>query len=96
MAHYHDGTEVRVGDRITFDHFGARNRAGLVVKVTPDAVSVEWTAPSSGKTRVVRLSTKLGKWSIHEVGNPKASSWSARNPQRVPTLRGTRAGEGGR
>lgn len=48
-------TNLKVGDEIRFDHFGGKDRPGKVVKVTATAVYVEWTAPSSGKVRVVRL-----------------------------------------
>jgi hypothetical protein len=47
----------RVGDRILFDHFGHKGREGRIVKITKSAVHIEWTAPSSGVTRVVRVST---------------------------------------
>ena len=48
-----------VGDIVRFDHFGAIDRQGLIVRLTKSAVHVEWSSPSSGITRVVKLSTKL-------------------------------------
>jgi hypothetical protein len=61
-------TNLKAGDLILFDHFGGTNRRGLVVKVTKSSVHVEWTAPSSGKTRVVKLSTKPNPYSpAHET-----------------------------
>jgi hypothetical protein len=45
---------VNVGDSITFQHFGTV-RPGRVVRITPTVVVVEWTAPSSGITRQVRV-----------------------------------------
>lgn len=54
----HAEAKFKVGDLILFDHFGAKNRPGEIVKITPGAVHVAWHAPSSGKSRVVKLSTK--------------------------------------
>lgn len=51
--------ELKVGDKILFDHFGMKDREGEIKKITPNAVAVEWTSPSSGITRTVRLSTKV-------------------------------------
>jgi hypothetical protein len=48
-------TTLKPGDKILFDHFGATDRPGTVVRVTGTAVLVAWTAPSSGITRTVRL-----------------------------------------
>jgi len=49
--------DLKVGDRIVFDHFGGTDRPGAVVKITPGAVHIEWTSPASGKTRVVPIKT---------------------------------------
>jgi len=46
---------VKVGDLVLFDHFGAKDRRGHVVKITATKLHVEWTAPSSGITRVVPI-----------------------------------------
>jgi len=48
-------TTLKLGDKVLFDHFGATDRPGTVVRVTGTAVLVDWTAPSSGVTRVVRI-----------------------------------------
>ena len=45
----------RVGDRVRFDHFGAKERPGMIVKITAIKIYVQWTAPSSGVTRTVPL-----------------------------------------
>lgn len=47
--------EFKVGDRVLFDHFGAKDRPGEVVKVTPRRVYIRWAAPTSQKTRVVPI-----------------------------------------
>lgn len=49
---------LKVGDEVLFDHFGSKDRRGKVVKITASAAHVEWTAPASGKTRVVSISFK--------------------------------------
>lgn len=50
------------GNEILFDHFGGKDRRGRVMKVTPNSVHVLWTAPSSGKSRVVVISTKISEY----------------------------------
>lgn len=47
--------DLRPGDHVLFDHFGGTDRPGRIVRLTAGAVLVEWTAPSSGVTRTVRL-----------------------------------------
>ena len=74
--------DLRVGDLVLFDHFGGTNREGRVVKLTANAVSIEWTAPSSGITRTVRLSTKTRThWGGADV--PAFSEFGHRNVRRV-------------
>ena len=51
----HEMAEFNVGDEVLFDHFGGTDRRGRVVKATKSKVHIEWTAPSSGKTRVVPI-----------------------------------------
>jgi len=77
----------RVGDRILFDHFGHRGREGRIVKLTAHAVHIEWTAPSSGVTRVVRVSTKeRPHWDESRIGqmwreiDQKNIVWLSRGP----------------
>jgi hypothetical protein len=48
-----------VGTMVLFDHFGGDNRSGKIVKRTASSIHIEWTAPSSGTTRIVKISTKL-------------------------------------
>lgn len=94
-AQYTTGETVAVGDTIRFDHFGSKGRAGLVVKLTGGAVHVEWQSPSSGKTRVVKLSTKayaegLGATLCADGTlrtadgysvTPGACEWTSKNPR---------------
>lgn len=82
--------DFKVGDVVLFDHFGSKDRKGTVVKLTANSVHVEWTAPASGITRVVKLSTKLrpqhwydGKF--HQEASPDhtTSEFLSKNVRRV-------------
>jgi hypothetical protein len=53
---------IQVGDQVMFDHFGATNRLGRVVKITATKLHVQWTAPSSAVTRVVPISLTPSAW----------------------------------
>lgn len=78
-----------VGTMVLFDHFGADNRSGKVVKRTVSSIHIEWTAPSSGQTRIVRFSTKLyitpsfewtdGNGVVHAYEQRIGSEWGSKN-----------------
>jgi hypothetical protein len=76
-------SNLAVGDRVLFDHFGGVDRPGRVVKLTKTAVYIAWTAPSSGIERVVPLSLKIYRTPAFTFGDKTI-------PERVGTLFGSK------
>lgn len=76
-----DPRDLQVGDRVLFDHFGAKDRPGEVVKITANGVHIRWTSPSSGKSRVVRLSTK--PWTDGGRLSGQPSEFDTKNVRRI-------------